>query len=136
MYAITFNLSTDSLNQPNRHYKYADIYQQIKDFLENSGFICYQGNTFFGDSTINAVTCVVTVQKMSIKYPWLGGYIEDIRMLRVESNDDLMPAIKVYEDDCKKNQSWDDVFDSLEFSDDFFEDSQWKLWIENKKHSK
>ena len=45
-------------------------------------------------------------------------------MLRVESNDDLMHAIKVYEDDCKKNQSWDDVFDSLEVSDDFFENGR------------
>lgn len=41
-----------------------------------------------------AVTCVTAVQKPAQQYTWLDKCLTDIRMLRIEEFNDLMPAIK------------------------------------------
>ena len=37
----------------------------------------------------------VAVQDLTRKYPWFAASVEDIRMLRIEDNNDLMPAIEM-----------------------------------------
>ena len=37
--------------------------------------------------------CVLTVQRLSRKYPWFKASVRDIRMLRIEENNDLLPTI-------------------------------------------
>ncbi len=49
----------------------------------------------FGDETINAVTCVATVQILAKQIPCFANCVKDVRMLKVEENNDLMPAIKI-----------------------------------------
>ena len=48
---------------------------------------------YFGDETIDAVRCVLVAQQLSKKLPWLSQCVTDIRMLRIEDNNDLMPAL-------------------------------------------
>jgi len=63
--------------------------------MESNGFTLQQGSVYFGDSTkINAVSCVTTVQKLAKEYPWFATCVKDVRMLRIEENNDLMPAIR------------------------------------------
>ena len=71
-----------------------NAYGDIRKFMESNGFDWQQGSVYFGDETINAVKCVVVVQKLSQKYPWFPGCVKDVRMLRIEENNDLMPAIQ------------------------------------------
>lgn len=52
------------------------------------------GNACFGDDTVNEVSCVLTVQDLAEEFEWFAPAALDARMLRIESNDDLMPAIK------------------------------------------
>ncbi len=93
MYAITFDFDTAMLEQlyPNQHWRNA--YQDVRGYLGRRGFDWQQGSVYFGDDTVTAVECVRTVQKLARKYPWFGPSVRDIRMLRIEENNDLGPAI-------------------------------------------
>lgn len=93
MYAISFDLDQDTLkatygDPPN------NAYGEIKRFLLSKGFNWQQGSVYFGDpAKINAVTCVMAAVEMSKKFPWFAASVRDIRMLRIEENNDLKPAV-------------------------------------------
>jgi virulence-associated protein VapD len=89
MYAIIFDIDVNSL--PEEYSKTAQ--SDIRKFLEDSGFAWQQGNVYFGCPSVNAVICVITVQKLASKFPWITPYIKYIKMLRVEEDADLMSAI-------------------------------------------
>ena len=60
-----------------------------------NGFEWKQGSVYFGGETINAVNCVVIVQKLAKLYPWFATCVKDVRMLRIEENNDLAPAVNL-----------------------------------------
>ena len=95
MYAITSDLDTKALEQ---HYpnpkNWRKAYEDIAGFLYDYGFERQQGSVYFGDDAVDAVTCVTATQDLSAAYPWLEKCVKDIRMLRIEERNDLMPAIK------------------------------------------
>jgi len=93
MYAIVFDFDTATLEQlyPNAFWRNA--YTDVRSFLQARGFEWMQGSTYFGDQTVDAVRCVRAVQKLSAKYPWFKSAVRDIRMLRIEENNDLMIAL-------------------------------------------
>lgn len=93
MYAICFDLD---LNLLKRHYPNGDHtggYHDIRRVLEKFGFNNQQGSVYFGDQHVTPVTCVMAVQAVQRACPWFGQVVRDIRMLRIEENNDLMPAI-------------------------------------------
>lgn len=95
MYAISFDLDTNCLNAQYTQETYHNAYNDVRKFMENHGFEWKQGSVYFGNlETINAVTCVTIVQKMAKLFPWFETCVKDIRMLRIEENNDLMPAIR------------------------------------------
>jgi virulence-associated protein VapD len=49
---------------------------------------------FAADEKVDPVRCVLAVQDLTRTYPWFAGAVSDIRMLRIEENNDLMPAIE------------------------------------------
>jgi virulence-associated protein VapD len=53
-----------------------------------------QGSVYFGGESINAVTCVLAAIELSRVLPWFAASIRDIRMLRIEEFNDLMPAVQ------------------------------------------
>ena len=63
--------------------------------MEANHFNWQQGSVYFGDETINAVKCVMSIQKLANTYPWFSAYVKDVRMLRIEENNDLMPVIQL-----------------------------------------
>ena len=94
MYAVAFDLDTELLRQT-----YGDPANnangEIKRFLLDRGFTWQQGSVYFGTERINAVTCVLAVSEMSRALPWFAASVRDIRMLRIEEYNDLMPALQL-----------------------------------------
>lgn len=45
-------------------------------------------------SNLNPPSCVLAVQDLASRYDWFTPSVRDIRMLRIEENNDLMPAVK------------------------------------------
>jgi virulence-associated protein VapD len=95
MYAIVFDLDQESLAQTYHNDSYKNAYGDIKKVLEAHGFHRQQGSVYFGDVTkVDAVSCVLAVMDLAKSNPWFAPSVRDIRMLRIEDNNDLMPAVK------------------------------------------
>jgi virulence-associated protein VapD len=96
MYAVTFDIDTNCLDI-HYHGNYSNnAYGDIRKFMEKNGFTWQQGSVYFGEpSKINAVTCITVVQKLAKEYTWFTTCVKDVRMLRIEENNDLMPAIRL-----------------------------------------
>lgn len=94
MYAIAFDLKVSDLEQHYTGNSYNNAYGDIKKFLASKGFDRQQGSVYFGDpAKIDAVKCVMAVNALSQAYPWFKQCVTDIRMLRIEENNDLTPAL-------------------------------------------
>ncbi len=95
MYAIAFDIEQETLSQTYGAPSYTNAYTDIKKVLEKYGFERRQGSVYFGDmNKVDAVTCVLAAQELASTYDWFSASVEDIRMLRIEDNNDLMPAIE------------------------------------------
>jgi len=94
MYAIVFDLDTNSLREVYPGPSWNNAYQEIRVFLSERGFGWQQGSTYFGDDSVDAVTCVLTIQDLTHSFNWFSASVRDIRMLRIEENNDLMPAVE------------------------------------------
>ncbi len=96
MYAIAFDLEQDTLSKTYGSTSYTNAYNDIKRVLNEYGFTRQQGSVYFGDvEKVDAVKCVLAAQDLARRYPWFAASVEDIRMLRIEDNNDLMPAIEM-----------------------------------------
>jgi virulence-associated protein VapD len=74
-------------------------YAEIGEILRSHGFDDHkQGSVYFGDpERVRAVTCVVAVQELARLLPWFAASVRDIRMLRIEEEDDLSVALQKIE---------------------------------------
>jgi len=97
MYAIAFDLDTQTLKDTYPVESFNNAYMDIRKVLEKIGFDWQQGSVYFGNESVDAVTCVLAVQQLRQTYSWLAASVRDIRMLRIEENNDLMPAIEAME---------------------------------------
>jgi virulence-associated protein VapD len=100
MYAIVFDFDNGMLEQlyPTPHWRAA--YTDVRSYLTARGFEWKQGSTYFGDpASVDAVRCVRVVQRLAAKYQWFTPSLCDIRMLRIEENNDLMSALTDNDDD-------------------------------------
>lgn len=94
MYAIVFDLDTITLEQTYPNASWRNAYSEIRRVLEDRGFEWQQGSTYFGGETISPVDCVLAVQALKREYSWFQPSVRDIRMLRIEENNDLGPALE------------------------------------------
>jgi len=92
-YAIAFDLDTETLKQVYPSESWNNAYSDIRKVLELMGFAWQQGSVYFGGDTVTAVTCVLAAQQLNQKYSWFKASVRDIRMLRIEEMNDLLPAI-------------------------------------------
>lgn len=93
MYAIAFDLDTETLQNIYPNQSWNNAYGEIRRALEEKGFIWQQGSVYFGNAEMTAVKCVLAVQDVSRKHGWFKGSVRDIRMLRIEELNDLSPAL-------------------------------------------
>ena len=93
VYAIAFDMDIEQLRV---HYgdPYNNAYLEIRRVLQRHGFTWQQGSVYFGGADINAVTCVLAAQDLARSLPWFAASVRDIRMLRIEELNDLMPAVQ------------------------------------------
>lgn len=99
MYAIAFDLDTETLKSTYRNESHQNAYYDIQLVLEGYGFSRQQGSVYFGNvNKVNAVTCVLAIQDLTKKHPWFKASVKDIRMLRIEDDNDLKPAIDAITD--------------------------------------
>jgi virulence-associated protein VapD len=94
VYAITFDLDTVVLEQTCHNESWRNAYTDVGRTLRDFGFERMQGSVYFGNDGVDAVTCVLAVQKLTTAHAWFAPAVKDIRMLRIEDNNDLMPAIQ------------------------------------------
>ena len=93
MYAIAFDMDIESL-RTNYGDPYNNAYVEIRNILVRHGFTRQQGSVYFGGDQINAVTCVMAAMDLSNQLHWFAASVRDIRMLRIEELNDLMPAVQ------------------------------------------
>jgi virulence-associated protein VapD len=94
MYAIVFDFDTQTLEQLYPNPSWRNAYTDVRNFLQSRGFEWKQGSTYFGDETVDAVRCVTVVQRLARAFPWFTPSVRDIRMLRIEENNDLSEALR------------------------------------------
>jgi virulence-associated protein VapD len=93
MYAITFDLEMSALREAYPNDSYQNAYTDIRRVLDEYGFDWQQGSVYFGGQSVDAVVCVLAAQELARRFAWFAPCVRDIRMLRIEENNDLMPAV-------------------------------------------
>ena len=93
VYAIAFDMDIESLRLTYGD-PYNNAYAEIRKVLEQHGFKWQQGSVYFGGPEINAVTCVLAAMDLAKTLPWFAASVRDIRMMRIEELNDLMPAVQ------------------------------------------
>jgi len=93
MYAVTFDIDTNCLSDQYHNNSSINAYGDIRKFMEANNFDWQQGSVYFGNEKITAVTCVLTIQALAKKHSWFTACAKDVRMLRIEEDNDLMPAL-------------------------------------------
>jgi len=94
MYAITFNIDTNCRKDLHINDSLTDTYDCIRKFMEVNNFSWQQENVYYGNNKVDTVSCVLTIQSLAKRYPWFTACVKDIRMLRIEENTNLMPALE------------------------------------------
>jgi virulence-associated protein VapD len=94
-YAISFDLDTKVLQETYSSSSWQNAYYDIERALRTHGFERRQGSVYFGDDSVDVVRCQTAVQQIALDFDWFAPSVRDIRMLRIEDNNDLMPAIEL-----------------------------------------
>ncbi len=93
VYAISFDMDIEQL-RTNYGDPYNNAYLEIRKVLAQHGFAWQQGSVYFGNEAVTAVTCVLAALDLSRSLPWFASSVRDIRMMRIEELNDLMPAVQ------------------------------------------
>ncbi len=91
--AITLDMDPSVLQASYQNACGQSAYNDIRNVLGSYGLNHQLRNVYFGDDKVDAVRCVLAVQALSRDYVWFRPAVRDIRMLRIEDNNDLMPAL-------------------------------------------
>ena len=93
VYAIAFDMDTKALKESYPNPSWQNAYKEIRDFLAQYGFTWKQGSLQFSSADVTPVTVVLAVQEMAKRFPWFAPSVRDIRMMRIEEDNDLLPAV-------------------------------------------
>jgi virulence-associated protein VapD len=93
VYAIAFDMDIEQL-RANYGDPYNNAYLEIRRVLQRHGFTWQQGSVYFGGESVTAVSCVLAAIGLAQSLPWFAASVRDIRMLRIEELNDLMPAVQ------------------------------------------
>jgi virulence-associated protein VapD len=93
-YAVAFDLDTEVLEARYGVASWRNAYGDIQKRLQRHGISRQQGSVYFGDEHVNAVTCTIAIMDLTNTFPWFSHAVRDIRMLRIEEDNDLRPIIE------------------------------------------
>jgi virulence-associated protein VapD len=93
VYSIAFDMDIEQLRV---HYgdPYNNAYLEIRRVLEGHGFLWQQGSVYFGGPAVTAATVMIAVIDLTSQLPWFAASVRDLRMLRIEELNDLMPVVQ------------------------------------------
>ena len=93
VYAIAFDMDIEQLRV---HYgdPYNNAYVEIRRVLEGDDFQWQQGSVYFGGPSVTAASVMVAVIDLTARLPWFAAAVREIRMLRIEELNDLMPVVQ------------------------------------------
>lgn len=94
VYAICFDLDTAEAERLHPTNSHTGSWKLIESVFQARGFHRRQGSVYFGGPSTTPVDCVLAVQELARRHPWIRFAVKDIRMLRIEENNDLMPALE------------------------------------------
>lgn len=86
VYAIAYDLNNEAAE---RHGAWA----KIARVLEGHGFHRQQGSVFYGTTATTAMTCAAAVLDLADRYDWFWQVVRDMRMLRIDEEDDLLAIV-------------------------------------------
>ena len=95
VYAVAFDLDTEELKRSYHVDSCNNVCYDISRFLQGHGFERIQGSVYFGDDSVNAVTCQTVVGRLTLEYEWFARAVKYIRMLRIEDDKGLVPMIEL-----------------------------------------
>jgi virulence-associated protein VapD len=93
VFAISFDMDTEQLRS-NYGDPYNNAYLEIRKVFQGHGFAWQQGSVYFGNEAVTSVTCVLAAMDLAESLPWFAASVRDIRLLRIEELNDLMPAVR------------------------------------------
>src|SRR5436190_21810093 len=93
VYAIAFDMDIEQLRAQYGD-PYNNAYLEIRRILERHHFQWQQGSVYFGDASVTAATVMVAVIDLATQLAWFAASVRDIRMLRIEELNDLMPVVQ------------------------------------------
>ena len=93
MYAIMFEMDSTVLQASHHNTSWQNAYNDIGKTPRQHDITRQQVSVHFGDDTVDAVRCVLADQDLSRNYVRFSPAVHDIRVLRIEDNNDLMPAV-------------------------------------------
>ncbi len=93
VYAIAFEMDIEQL-RTNYGDSYNNAYLEIRRVLQHHEFVWQQGSVYLGGESVTAVTCVLAAIDLARSLPWFAASVRDIRMLRIEELNDLVPAVQ------------------------------------------
>jgi virulence-associated protein VapD len=93
VFAVAFDMDIEQLQV---HYgdPYNNAYIEIRRVLEGHGFQCLQGSVYLGGASVTAASVMVAVIDLTTQLPWFAASVREIRMLRLEELNDLMPVVQ------------------------------------------
>ena len=92
-FAITLVMDVSILQDSYHTAAWQNAYEDILRVLREYGFSRQQGSVYLGDESVDVVRCVLAVQALARGFTWFAPAVRDIRMLRIEDTNDLMPAV-------------------------------------------
>lgn len=93
VYAIAFDMDIEQL-RTNYGDPYNNAYLEIRRVLERHQFQWQQGSVYFGAPGVTAASVMMAVIDLTAQLPWFATSVRDIRMLRIEELNDLMPVVQ------------------------------------------
>lgn len=93
VYAITFDMDIEQLRIHDGE-PYNNAYLEIRRIIESHGFAWQQGSVSFGGPAVNSQTCSLVAIDLAQRLPWFAASVRDIRMLRIEEFNDLLPVVQ------------------------------------------
>ena len=93
VYAIAFDMDTEQLRlHYGDPYNNADL--EIRRVLERHQFQWQQGSVYFGAASVTMVAVTVAIIDLTEQLPWFAASVRDIRMLRIEELNDMLPLVR------------------------------------------
>lgn len=94
MYAIAFDLKIDDLKKEYGN-PYNNAYDEIRQELEDVGFMWTQGSVYISKENDNGLTTVYKAINKLSKIDWFKKSVRDIRAFKVEDWSDFTEIVKM-----------------------------------------